>query len=281
MAIVLFFLIHAQVSVFMQSFFHHRYSAHRQFSMSKGWERFFHVTAWVVMGSSYLAPRAYAILHRMHHAFCDTPKDPHSPIQEPHFFKMMWKTTVVYQDIKYRRFVPEARFEGGYPEWEILDLRLNNYFVMVAWGTLYALIYLAYVWSNPSSWWVVFLLPFHCFLGPIQGAIVNWGGHKVGYRNFDSDDNSKNTLIFDVLTMGELYQNNHHKFGQSPNFAARWFEIDPAFQIMKVFHALGVIDMSRAQMSRYDAKTKKAKRATPVTAIATPMPSRPSPMDAE
>eukprot|EP01036_Dinobryon_divergens_P038408 gene38408-50429_t len=30
-------------------------------------------------GSSFLSPRAYAILHRMHHAFSDTKRDPHSP----------------------------------------------------------------------------------------------------------------------------------------------------------------------------------------------------------
>ena len=56
-------------------------------------------------------------------------------------------------------------------------------------------------------------------MGPVHGAIVNWAGHKIGYRNYDSDDNSKNTLVFDVLTMGELFQNNHHKWGQAPNFA--------------------------------------------------------------
>jgi stearoyl-CoA desaturase (delta-9 desaturase) len=40
--IVLFFVLHWQLSVFFQSFFLHRYGAHRQFTMSKRWERVFH-----------------------------------------------------------------------------------------------------------------------------------------------------------------------------------------------------------------------------------------------
>ena len=111
---VLFFL-HWQVSVFLQTFFLHRYGAHRQFTMSKGWEKAFHLLTFVVQGPSYLNPRAYAILHRMHHAYSDTPSDPHSPIHQPNFFKMMWRTKAEYEDVKYRRVAVDPRFEGGYP----------------------------------------------------------------------------------------------------------------------------------------------------------------------
>jgi stearoyl-CoA desaturase (delta-9 desaturase) len=254
----------------MQTFFLHRYGAHRQFTMSKGWERFFHLMTFLIQGSSYLNPRAYAVLHRMHHAYSDTPADPHSPIHEPNFFKMMWKTKVKYEDVKYRRVAVEPRFDGGYPEWPLLDDKLSNMTIAVGWGTLYALFYIAFA----PHWWLYAFLPFHWLMGPVHGAIVNWAGHKVGYRNYDSDDNSKNTLVFDVLTMGELFQNNHHKWGQSPNFAVRWFEIDPAYQFMKVLAALRIIDMTGAQKSRWEPRPAK-----PAPAIVLPLPV--PPQDAE
>jgi stearoyl-CoA desaturase (delta-9 desaturase) len=84
-------------------------------------------------------------------------------------------------------------------------------------------------------------------MGPVHGAIVNWAGHKYGYQNFDNGDRSRNTLPLDVLTLGELFQNNHHKYAMSPNFAARWFEIDPAWQVMKLLAWAGVISIASPQ----------------------------------
>jgi stearoyl-CoA desaturase (delta-9 desaturase) len=247
-AIALFFVVHWQASVFLQSFFHHRYGAHRQFTMSKGWERFFHLLTYVVHGSSYLSPRAYAIMHRMHHAYSDTPKDPHSPTNHRNLFVMMSATLVRYTRLKERLDQPAPRFDGGYPEWRLLDHYGASWPASIAWGALYVLFYLHFA----SAAWMYALLPIHWLMGPVHGAIVNWCGHRYGYRNFASDDVSRNTLVFDVLTMGELFQNNHHKFAMSPSFAARWFEVDPAYQIMKLLHWVRVIDMSRSQVMRWE-----------------------------
>ena len=96
----------------------------------------------------------------------------------------------------------------------------------------------------PSAVWFL-LLPVHFLMGPIHGAIVNWCGHKYGYRNFapTGADRSRNTLVFDFLTFGELFQNNHHQFGMAPNFAIRWFEIDPAWWIIRGMAAVGIVQL--------------------------------------
>jgi stearoyl-CoA desaturase (delta-9 desaturase) len=252
-AILIFFVAHWQLSVFFQSFFQHRYAAHRMFTMSRGWERTFNLLAYLVQGSSYLTPRGYAILHRMHHAYSDTPKDPHSPHQFKNLFEMMWWTKKRYHAFAYKEEQPEPRFAGGYPEWDLIDRMGSSWAGRFAWGTMYALFYMKFA----THWWMFALVPIHWLMGPVHGAIVNWGGHKYGYRNFDDvDDKSRNTIPVDVLTAGELFQNNHHKFGQSPSFAARWFEIDPTYQVMRVLAWLKIIDMSGAQKIRW-AKTAK------------------------
>jgi stearoyl-CoA desaturase (delta-9 desaturase) len=54
--------------------------------------------------------------------------------------------------------------------------------------------------------------------------------------------------------MGELFQNNHHKFAMSPNFAARKFEIDPTYPVIKALDWLGVIQLGpKPQFAHYPA----------------------------
>jgi stearoyl-CoA desaturase (delta-9 desaturase) len=103
-------------------------------------------------------------------------------------------------------------------------------------------------------------------MGPIHGAIVNWCGHRYGYRNFESNDVSRNTLVFDFLTLGELFQNNHHERAMSPNFGVRWFEIDPTWQVIRLFAWVGIIRLrdgstARADKTENEAPPRRARRA--------------------
>jgi stearoyl-CoA desaturase (delta-9 desaturase) len=248
--IITFFVAHWVLSVFFQTFFQHRYGAHRMFTMSKGWERFFYLCAFAIQGTSFLVPRAYAILHREHHAFSDTERDPHSPHAIPSFWKMMNRTRVLYHAYAYRLVEPEARFDGGHPEWGFIDRLSQRWAVRIGFGVAYTIFYLVFA----PHWAFLLLLPIHFLMGPIHGAIVNWCGHKYGYRNFPGvdGDQSRNTLVFDFLTLGELFQNNHHRFAMSPNFAVRWFELDPSWMVIRLFVAARIIQLpSHRQQTRW------------------------------
>jgi stearoyl-CoA desaturase (delta-9 desaturase) len=214
------------------------------FTFAPGWERVFHLSTYLCQGSSFLNPRGYAILHRMHHAYSDTELDPHSPVISGNPVKMMNKTRDIYRSINAGTYAVEPRFDGGYPSWPSIDRFASRWLSSVLWGVTYSGFYLVFA----TAWWQFLLLPVHFFMGPVHGAIVNWFGHWLGYRNFDQKDDSRNTLVFDFLTFGELFQNNHHRYGARPNFAVKWFEIDPAWILVKLFAKVGILEI------RSDAK---------------------------
>jgi stearoyl-CoA desaturase (Delta-9 desaturase) len=241
MIIFTFLLLHWYLSLFGQTFFLHRYSAHKMFTMNSFWEKFFYVFTWVAQGSSYLNARAYAILHRMHHAYSDTEKDPHTP----HFFKdvvsMMLHTRRVYDDVLYNRVTVETKFDRNFPQYPVIDKLADRWITRLFFAGLYITFYILFA----SHWWMFLLLPIHFLIAPIQGAIVNWAGHKYGYRNFDSGDKSKNTFFLDIFLMGELFQNNHHQAGAKPNFAVKWWELDPTYPIIWMLDKISIIKLVR------------------------------------
>jgi stearoyl-CoA desaturase (delta-9 desaturase) len=149
----------------------------------------------------------------------------------------MWNTAKIYGDLVRNKTIPEPQFSQGLPEWPAFERFTDRWVVRLFWGVLYSCFYLHFV----TDLWVLALLPLHYLMGPVHGAIVNWCGHKYGYRNFDNGDKSRNTLVWDLLMMGELYQNNHHKFPNRMNFAFRWFEFDPVFPIIWMLKKLRVV----------------------------------------
>ncbi len=236
--IILFFTLHWFLSLFFHSFFLHRFATHQMYTTSKRWEKFFYLATWVLQGSSFLVPRAYGILHRMHHTHSDTKEDPHSP----HFFHDVWRmmehTHNMFRGLVKRTYKPDPQFTAAYlPEWERLDKFGNHVLTRIVFASLYISFYVYFA----PNYWCYLLLPIHFFMGAVQGAIVNWCGHKYGYTNFDNGDHSKNSSPWGILLMGELFQNNHHHNGQNANFANKWFEFDLTFLIMKLLDKINII----------------------------------------
>jgi stearoyl-CoA desaturase (delta-9 desaturase) len=205
--------------------------------MNKFWERFFYVFAYITQGSSYMSARAYGILHRMHHAYADTDKDPHSPKHFSNLFSMMWHTKNVIKGIMKNRIETEERFTKNLPDWPLMDKWGRSMANRIMFTGLYTGFYVLFA----HHWWLFALVPVHILMGPIHGSIINWFAHKYGKVSFDVNNTSRNFMPFDVLMLGEDYHNNHHKFPSSANFGFKWYEIDPIYYIMLMLEFAGVI----------------------------------------
>jgi stearoyl-CoA desaturase (delta-9 desaturase) len=247
MAILIFFLAHWYLSLFAQTFFLHRYAAHQMFTMNKFWEKVFYILTGIFQGSSFLSPKAYGIMHRLHHAYADTEKDPHSPMYSKNLFDMMKKTLIVYSAILADTANVEERFKKGVPYWPFFEKLAGSWPVRLGWAAFYIWFYIHFA----TAWWMFLLLPIHFLMGPIHGAIINWFSHKYGYSTFETGDTAKNLLPIDFLMMGESYHNNHHKFGGRANFGKKWHEFDPTYPIIYFLNMVGIIHLKKDNDLKY------------------------------
>lgn len=241
MIILYFFIAHWYLSLFAQTFFLHRYAAHQMYTMKPFWEKVFYIMTYIFQGSSFLSPYAYGVMHRMHHAYADTEKDPHSPSYSKNLFDMMWKTKAFYNDILNKRIAVDPKFIKGVPYWAPIEKLGDLWISRLAWGTAYTIFYMNYA----THWWMYLLLPIHYLMGPVHGAIINWFAHRIGYINFKVSDTAKNLLPLDVLMMGESYHNNHHKLGGRANFGVKWHEFDPTYPVIKLLNFIHVIKLKK------------------------------------
>lgn len=232
---------HWYLSLFTQSFFNHRYAAHRMFTMNKAWEKVFYVMSFVFQGSSYLSPRAYGVMHRMHHAYADTELDPHSPKYDSNLFAMMWRTRNTYMNIYERNVDIDPIFTKDIPDWAAFDRFACNGYVRLTWVAIYIAIYFAL----GAPWWLYPLILIHAVMGPFHGVIINWYAHSLGYINFKMKDTSRNLFPVDILMLGEGLHNNHHKYGGRANFAVKKFEFDPIYPVIKILDWVNVIQIRK------------------------------------
>ncbi|QQR76886.1 fatty acid desaturase [Candidatus Nomurabacteria bacterium] len=238
--LVLFiFILHWELSLAVQSIFMHRYSAHKQFEMKPGVEKIFWVMAFLFMGPSYLSAYVYGVLHRLHHAYSDTDKDPHPAdlFSGPWgLFKLMWRTKVIYSQISKGIYPVNEKMKEGVPEWRRFDRFASSWWCRLAWAGIYISIY---IWIDPPIYCYL-LIPFHLTMAPVHGAIINWFAHKYGKAPNDTGDSSKNLFENDILMGGEAYHNDHHKFPSHVNFGAHG-QFDRYYRYIIFLDKIGIL----------------------------------------
>ena len=62
-----------------------------------------------------------------------------------------------------------------------------------------------------------------------------------GSRRYPTRDSSRNNLILSLLTFGEGWHNNHHRFPASVRQGFRWYEVDLSYYALRVMELMGVV----------------------------------------
>ena len=65
--------------------------------------------------------------------------------------------------------------------------------------------------------------------------------HKIGVKRYETGDESKNSLILALITLGEGWHNNHHYFATSTRQGFYWWEIDITYYLLKMMSWVGLV----------------------------------------
>ncbi|MGI8884960.1 MAG: acyl-CoA desaturase [Pyrinomonadaceae bacterium] len=205
---------------------YHRLLTHRSFKAPKWLE--YTLTVFGSMAIQDDAPK-WVATHRIHHAFTETDKDPHST--RPGFFwaHLGWiikGTANDHDEVVLKKYVP--------------DLMKDKFHVLFARYYYVPLILSGFLFYAVGGWsmvlWGVFL---RVVVGWHTTWFVNSLAHIFGKRPFETKDDSTNNWFVAILTFGEGWHNNHHAFPTSARHGLKWYQFDMNWLTIQIFKKLG------------------------------------------
>jgi stearoyl-CoA desaturase (delta-9 desaturase) len=72
-------------------------------------------------------------------------------------------------------------------------------------------------------------------------SCINSLAHVLGRRRFATEDDSRNSFLLALVTLGEGWHNNHHRYQSATRNGFYWWEFDPTYYGLKVLSWLGLI----------------------------------------
>ena len=213
------------VRMFAITGFYHRYFSHRTFRASRPVQ---FILALVGSSATQRGPLWWAAHHRKHHRYSDTELDVHSPRQHGFWWSHMgWITSAENFPTDLR----EVRDFARYPELRWLD-RFDILVPVLLATTLFL------IGGAPWLIWGYFVSTVALFHGT---SLINSLAHRMGRRRYDTGDDSRNSLVLALVTLGEGWHNNHHKYPGAARQGFFWWEIDITYYGLVLLQWLRVI----------------------------------------
>jgi stearoyl-CoA desaturase (Delta-9 desaturase) len=217
---------------------YHRYFSHRTYKTS----RFFQFIM-AVWGTSCAqqGPLWWAAHHRHHHKFSDMPEDIHSPGLRGFWWAHWgWLICKRYSDtneeaVKDLTKYPELKFINKYHHLAPFALATLIFFFGAFLGRVAPGLHTNGLQMISWGFFTSTTLLYH------GTFTINSLSHVFGKKRFETGDDSKNNFILSIITMGEGWHNNHHKFPFAEPQGIYWWEIDMSHYVLKIFSWIGLV----------------------------------------
>jgi stearoyl-CoA desaturase (Delta-9 desaturase) len=240
---------------------YHRLFSHRSYRTGRAFQLFLGILG---SASAQKGPLWWAASHRHHHKHSDTEEDLHSPgIQGLWWAHIGWvlskdfdkadmnciKDLTAYPELvlleKFHYIPPLILLALSYILGVMLEVQFpalrTSGFQMMTWGALMSTVLL-----------------YHGTFA------INSLAHVLGRKRFRTGDDSRNSFFLSLITLGEGWHNNHHRYPGSERQGFYWWEIDITHYILKVLSWVGVVWDLREPPARIYAEAINTRPARPV-----------------
>lgn len=207
----------------------HRHQAHRALDLHPAIAHVFRFWLWLTTG---MTTKAWAAIHRKHHARCETEEDPHSPqilgirkvlLEGAELYRKESKNAETLE--KYGHNTPDDWLERHiYTRHSSKGIFLMLGLDMILFGPIGITL-----WAVQMLW-----IPF------FAAGVINGIGHYWGYRNYECADASTNIVPWGILIGGEELHNNHHTFASSAKLSSKWWEFDIGWMYIRLMEMVGL-----------------------------------------
>jgi len=239
------------VRMFAITGLYHRYFCHRAFKTSRPVQFLFGL---IGLTAVQRGPLWWASVHRHHHAHSDEEVDAHSPVWKGFLWSHVgWLTSSRNFPTDYKK----VRDLQKYPELVFLNrFDLIGPFLLIGLLAVFGAALSAWAPQLGTGAWQMVVWGFFIsttFLFHATCAINSFA-HTLGSKRFSTGDESRNSLVLALLTLGEGWHNNHHHYQSSARQGFYWWEIDISYYVIRLLGALGIVwDIRSVPESAYQA----------------------------
>jgi len=216
----------------------HRYFSHRSYKTSRPFQ---FILALLGTSAAQKGPLWWAASHRHHHRHSDTEQDLHSPSLKGIWWAHVgWILSPEYDDADVRLVNDLAHF----PELQLIE----KYHFLPPLLLIPAMLLVGYL--LPLAFPSIHLTPLSAVCwGAFMSTVILYHGtfainslaHVLGRQRFETGDESRNSLLLSLLTLGEGWHNNHHRYPSSERQGFYWWEIDITHYVLKLLSFFGIV----------------------------------------
>ncbi|GAB4850074.1 Palmitoyl-monogalactosyldiacylglycerol delta-7 desaturase, chloroplastic [Ancistrocladus abbreviatus] len=204
----------------------HRNLSHRSFKLPKWLEYFCAYCGVLALQGN---PIDWVSTHRYHHQYCDSTKDPHSPLEGFWFSHMNWL------------FDGNSTIEKCGEPCNVGDLEKQPFYRFIRCTyILHPLALGALLYAKGGFPYLVWGMGVRTIWVYHITWLVNSACHVWGSQAWNTGDLSRNNWWVAMLSFGEGWHNNHHAFEYSARHGLEWWQIDITWYTVRLLQVIGL-----------------------------------------